>query len=283
MFTTGIITDEVSQDIAVAAAFAVRHGMSFVDIRSSANKKTFDLTKDDWKQISSVCKDNGLSVRCIDAPLFKCSISDTDTVTSHVENFRRLVEFAVDIGCSVIRGFDFWAEGASVERRAEAFGPIVDICGESGRICVLESDPSVHASTAAELRRLLDAVGSPCIKALFDPGNAFWVNPEADCISDYELLRGRIGHIHLKDAVIKNGHTEAFCIGNGLVGYEKLLNHIAGSYDGGLAIETHYRKKSELTDRQLQLPGGSAFTDGAYEASEECADALNKLIERVMK
>ena len=278
MLKTGIITDEVSQDITTAAAFAVQHGMSFVDIRSSENKAAYDLDKDDWKQIFDVCTENGLDIRCIDAPLFKCSVSDNVAVASHVVSFQHLAEYATEVGCSMIRGFDFWNEGASVEQRAEAYKPIIDICKDTGTVCVLESDPSVHSSTAQELLCLLDTIGSPYIKALFDPGNAFWVNHHADCMSDYELLRGRIGHIHLKDARIKNGQTEAVCIGEGLVGYDRLLSRLERDYEGGIAIETHYRKRSILTENQLRLPGGSAFTDGAYEASEECSMALMKLL-----
>lgn len=278
MIKTGIITDEVSSDIRVAAAFAMRHGMSFADIRSSENKGAFDLTKEDWEYLSAVCADHGLMIRCIDAPLFKCSFADRETAAFHVSAFRRLAEQAARIGCGMIRGFDFFAEDIGREQRAEAFLPIIETCRETGTVCVLESDPSVHSSTATELLALLKTIESPYLKALFDPGNAFWVNPDADCMSDYELLRGCTRHIHLKDAVIRNGKTEAVCIGSGLAGYEKLLRRLAEDYDGGIAIETHYRKTGALNENQLLMPGGSGFSDGAYEASEECADALNLLL-----
>lgn len=281
MFNIGIITDEVSQDISVAADFAARYGMAFVDIRSADGKGAFELTEKDWKHISEVFTDHGLSVRCIDAPLFKCSFSDKRTLSSHVESFRRLADLAAKIGCGIIRGFDFTNERVPADERAEAFIPIIDICSDVGIICALESDPSVHSSTAAELIKLLNIINSPRIEALFDPGNAFWVNPEADCVRDYELLRGRISHIHLKDALPSGKSAEAVCIGTGRVDCEKLLKRLAEDYGGGIAIETHYRKEGRLSEEQLRLPGGTAFSDGAYEASEECAEALEKLLARI--
>lgn len=281
----GVITDEVSQDIEEAARFAVRHGMDEVDIRSVNDMSPFALSRGDYLHISEVCKAHGLRIVCIDAPLFKCSINDRETVAKHISEFARLADIARDIGCRYIRGFDFWNEGASVTQRAAEFAPIVEICEKTGVICAIESDPSVHASTAKALAELLNAIGSPMVQALFDPGNAFWVNERAvPCPDDYGLLRGRIAHIHIKDARVVNGHTEAVCVGTGLMDFPRLLRALRlDGYAGGISLETHYRVSGEITEEQLRLPGGARFTDGAYIASEESTLRLHAFLNDMEK
>lgn len=274
-----VITDEVSQDFEEAAKFCVRHGMECVDIRSVENKNPFEMTEDDFLRIQDTCVKYGLAVVCIDAPMFKCSIRDEETAREHVEQFRRLAEIARKIGCRLIRGFDFLNEGASLDERAKAFEPVIEICKAFDVIYALEYDPSVHSCTPAKVRALLDRVNSPFVQALYDPGNAFFADPDARPFPDeYLLLKDRIAHIHVKDAVLRDGRAEAVRVGTGLVNYRELFRALsADGYTGAVALETHYRLNGTLSEGQLRFPGGQAFSDGAYAASEESADSMTEL------
>ncbi len=283
MFKLGIITDEVSQDLSVAAEFAVKHGLTELEIRSVNGKGPFAMEESDIVAIKETADRFGLHIAAISAPLFKCSISDENAVKQNIEGFARLAGFSKILGSSFIRGFDFWEEGASLEDRTAAYQPIIEICEKEDVLCVIEYDPSVHSSTAAKTKALIDAIDSPYIKALFDPGNGLWADEHAvPYPNDYETLGDSIAHIHIKDADLVEGKIDAVEVGTGRVDYKGLIRKLLETgYDGCLMLETHYRKSVTLTEEQLKLPGGAAFSDGAYEASEESIIRFNAMIREI--
>lgn len=280
-FWLGVITDEVSQDIFEAAAFAECHGLECLEVRSVNNHSPFDFTDEDIADIQAAAKKYGLAVSAISAPLFKCNFSDPEAVKDHVRKFETCAQRAKELGASLIRGFDFWEEGVSLEDRAKAYRQIGEICEKYGIVCVVESDPSVHSNTPSKLAQLMKAIENPCIKALYDPGNEVWVTGKAS-EDGYDMLKAYIAHVHIKDAEIKEGNPEAVKIGTGVVDYPAIFRKLfRDGYSGCVMLETHYRKNAELTEEQLKLPGGSGFSTGAYVASEESMIALINIINQV--
>lgn len=276
----GVITDEVSQDVTVAAEFAVRHGLTELEIRSVNGKNPFELSERDIVSIHTIAKQYHLHVAAFSAPLFKCSITDKAAVAAHIAGFERLCQYSSVLDCTLIRGFDFWEEGASLEARVQAYQPILALCEQYGVTCVLEYDPSVHSNTAAKVRQFVKAVGSSYLGALYDPGNGLWSDPEdIPYPNDYDLLSPYIRHIHIKDAICANGKTEAVKVGTGKVDYTGLFARLKSeNYSGCIMLETHYRKATQLTEEQLKRPGGTVFSNGAYEASEESILSLLSLL-----
>ena len=51
MYKTSIITDEVSQDLKVAAELAVRYGLDAVEIRSVNERNPFQMDRQDFQSI----------------------------------------------------------------------------------------------------------------------------------------------------------------------------------------------------------------------------------------
>lgn len=284
-FKLGVITDEVSQDIFQAAEFAKIHGLDSLEIRSVNDRSPYELTDADVAEIKKAAQQNGLEVAAISSPLFKCNFDDEEAVAAHIEGFKHCVKIAKALGAKLIRGFDFWESGVSVENRAEAYKPIVEICEKEDMYCVIEFDPSVHSSTPFLTAELVKAIGHPRISALFDPGNS----PYADSVTPpypdgYNALKPYITHIHIKDTVLNNGTAEGVKVGDGLVDYLGLFKElISNGYNGHIMLETHYRKGEELDEEQLKRPGGAAFTSGAYPASEESIIALKNIINQAME
>ena len=61
MFTTGIINDEVSQDIQTVCAFAKRSEIRALEIRSVEGKSLSQLTAKDARNIQKIIRDAGFS------------------------------------------------------------------------------------------------------------------------------------------------------------------------------------------------------------------------------
>lgn len=280
MLKVGVITDEVSQSLEEALRFAKRFDLAGVELRSVAGEGPFEWSLETVKGFQALLKRYGIKAVGISAPLFKCDIHDQEAVERHVAGFQRCAEFCDVLGCSLIRGFDFWEAGVPVAQRAERFAPIIEITRKYGLTCALEYDPSVHASTPPLLRELVDAINSPQIRALFDPGNGIFSRSDSCPFpEDYETLRPVLCHIHIKDAVAGPDGVQAVCVGQGQVNYPALLQRlIQDQYSGYLMLETHYRLAAQLTEEQLRLPGGQAFSDGAYAASEQSMNALLQLL-----
>lgn len=285
-FKIGIITDEVSQDIFEAAEFAKRHQLDTLEIRSVNDHSPYDLTEEDVAQIKKAATDNNLKVVAISSPLFKCDFNDEDARALHINGFKKCVEIAKELGADMIRGFDFWECGISLEDRAKAYEPIGEICKAENITCVIEFDPSVHSSTPKKVAKLVNKINHPNIKALFDPGNTPFADDTISPYPDgYDALMPNIKHIHIKDPDFVDGKIDCVKVGDGkivdFVGMFKQL--IKDGYTGNVMLETHYRKNVELTEEQLKRPGGSAFSDGAYPASEESIVGLKNLIYKAME
>jgi len=276
----GVITDEVSQNIEEAAAFAAHFGLDALELRSVNDRGPFAWTDDDVAQIKAAADAAGLEIAAISSPLFKCHIGDPGAIAEHIEGFRRCIRHCKALGCSIIRGFDFWKEGAPLDKRAEHFAPIVELCAENEIFCVLENEPATHGATPTDVLELVKLIDSPWVKVLFDPGNVpFAVENARPYPDDYEAVRGHVKHIHIKDAVRENGQGRAVCIGTGAVdfaGFVKALRR--DGWEGYMCLETHYRKSAELDEAQLVMPGGSSFSAGGAAASVESMAAMLKII-----
>lgn len=276
----GVITDEVSQDIWEAAGFARHFGLDALELRSVNDRGPFAWTREDAEEIKRAADEYGLAIAAISSPLFKCNIDDEAAVAEHINGFRRCAEHAKYLGCSLIRGFDFWRCGASVAERAGKFIEIAKICAEYRVYCVLENEPATHGGSPAEVLELVRAISSPWIKVLFDPGNTFFYSPdERPYPDDYELVKSEMLHIHIKDSLCEDGKPKAVCIGTGWVDYTGLIAALKrDGYSGYMCLETHYRHTGELDEKQLSLPGGKSFSRGAASASAESMAAFIELL-----
>jgi len=285
-FRLGIITDEVSQDLREAIAFARQFGLQALELRSVNNKLLHQMDDAEIEEIRSLIADSGLALCGLSAPIFKCELDQEAEVESHIALARQYIAIAQRLNVSLIRGFSFWARAPFEEalpgivRQIQRIAPLFE---EAGLTFVLEFDPSVYASNARKVARLIDEVASPAVKALYDPGNDLWdpdgENPYPD---GYDYLQERIRHIHLKDAVKTDTGIEAVAIGSGLVDYRGLFQRLMSTgYDGYLVVETHYRLHSTLTEEQLKRPMGASFSDGGKEASEQCMHSLLELLKEV--
>ena len=283
-FKLGIITDEVTQTVFEAAQFCKKHGLQCMEVRSVNGHSPFEYTDSDIDDISSAARQYNLEVTSISSPLFKCNFDDLSAESENLKGFERCAAYAKRLGTQYIRGFDCGDEGVSVEARSKKYAQVISICEKYDVYCALESDPAVHSSTPQKLAELISTVKHPRIKALFDPGNEIWVTGKLSADAYDALKPYGIVNIHIKDGVNNGGKTEAVKVGTGSADFVNLFKRlIADGYNGSVMLETHYRKNAGLTEEQLKLPGGAAFSDGAYEASEESIISLKEIINHALE
>lgn len=281
MFKLGVITDEISQNIEEAAALAAKHGFTCLEIRSVNGRGAFDITDEDLAEIKKAAEKYGEKVVAISSPVYKCNFEDEKELAKSTAGFERCAKMAADLDAKYVRTFDFFDSGVDMKTRAEVYGPIIELCKKYGVMALVEYDPSQHSNTAEKAAAFVRAIDSPYVKMVFDPGNGYFVTPDCKAYPyEYESVKDIARHIHIKDIAYEDGKPVGVRVGDGLPDYVGLFEALMrDGYEGCIMLETHYRKRSELSDEQLVRPGGFGFSEGGYDASEESMISINRLVE----
>ena len=289
-FKTSVITDEIDQDFKTACDLACEFSLDAVEIRSVYERGPFELTDDDLRRMKEILAKNGLKVSAISSPFFKCGMDDNDEIKTHLDGLRRCMIIADELDTNLIRGFTFWAKpGGSVsdgfdpKAIASMFNEAVAILEYTGKVLVLESDPSVKASNARTLSQVIEAVNSPFVRGLWDPGNDLW-DPagEIPFPDGYSFIKPCIAHVHLKDGIKKEGKAEGAPVGSGGVDWEGQFRAlIADGYSGYVSLETHYRHTGKIPEGLIAMPKGAAFSCGGYEATRESLVLWKEMLDRI--
>lgn len=283
---TSVITDEISQNLEEAAEVAAAFGLNAIELRSVWNHQPHELDPGQIRRIRQICEEKGLKVCAISSPFFKCSLVPQE-IECQLDILGKTIQVAQALDCRLIRGFSFWQQGDFEQRLPEivaAFRRPAEMLRAAGMKMALEPDPSVFACNGNRLGRLIRMIDDPCIGALWDAGNDVYSPiPEIPFPDGYDFVKPYILHVHLKDAILgENGKAESVKIGTGLVNWPRQLAALKqDGYDGYLSLETHYRKGGHITDELLRLPGGEAFSLHGREASVECIQALQEIMQTV--
>ena len=277
-----IITDEVSQNPDEVIAFAKAFELDGLELRTICNQGLLEMEESLIQALKARFQEACLPICCFSLPLFKCDIEDRVTQQAQIAAFPRLLRYAQMLQTRIMRGFCFWRCDHPHARLREVYRQIAPMAQDAGVTIVLESDPSVNGHTAVELGALIDCIDHPAVQALFDGGN-YPFSPDAQTpLASYAVLRERIRHVHVKDALRENGSARAVCIGTGEGQVRETLAALRkDGYDGWLSLETHYRLNAVLDDAALRLPGGAAFSSGAAAASAQSMRALISILEEI--
>lgn len=279
MYKTSVITDEISQDLVVAAELARKFGLDGLEIRSVNEKNPFQMNVQDFAHVREVADAFGLAVCVISAPLFKCAMDDEQTIREHCDGLRRCMEAAHLWGCGIIRGFTFWNDGLGREsfaRIAESYQEPIRIARENAVVIAIESEPSVCTHNSWLLADFLEQVDVPELAAIWDPGNEISDHTAPSPYPDgYNRLHRHIRHVHLKDIRRTPVGYDPVLIGDGDVDFHSALKRlVTDGYAGCVSVETHFRFRSRLAETTIVQPQGSGFSAGGYEATVAYLEAL---------
>lgn len=293
MFTRAVISDEISQDLELAAAMAARYGLDQLEMRTAWDVRIDNMDAAALRRVKEIAARHGLGIVGLASPFLKCDLGNQAEYAEHLEILYRCIAAARALDTNLIRVFTFWKKGGrggvTPPLLADHFDEIVAqyrepaaVAEREGVILGVENEPACYVGTGHELARFVAAVGSPAVRAVWDPGNAYWTGQEQAFPDGYEAVKPYIAHVHLKDVVRQHGELEACVLGEGEVNILGQLQALArDGYTGCASLETHYRIKKALTEAEVVRPGGSAFSEGGEEASELCLVSWNKMMKQV--
>lgn len=276
-----VITDEISMELEHALDVMLEYGVKGAELRSLWGTNIADLPEDQWQRAKKALDDRGMVVSCIASPMFKCDLyetADDAAGQTHQATARSLdeqmavldkcIRAAHFFGTPYIRIFSFWRRSEltdSIEADiVRAFKEPAAKAQAAGVILGLENEHACYLGTGAEIARVIKAVNSPGLKAVWDPGNAF-CDREVPYPDGYEACKDDIVHVHVKDADWEGDKVKFVRIGDGKIDYWGHLRALkAAGYDGYLSLETHFK------------PGGAA-EDGSRQCLAVLTDMLPKL------
>jgi sugar phosphate isomerase/epimerase len=309
----GIITDEISQDLAHALEVARAIGCSGVELRSMWDGRVDELSPRRVREVRSLLEQHSLECYDIAGPVFKCNLGSPREVIAHFDILKRCRDLAhsllapsvradaphvradaphVRADAPHVRAFTFWREpGVPLEavwgKIVEQIALAAEIVAEAGLTLAVENEYSVYVGGGALLAKLLDEVEPPNVQAIWDPQNALF-DPDAEppYPDGYEAIKDKIAFCHIKDGVVTADGPKTVPVGDGDALLAELIARLKrDGYDGYLSLETHWRPEGArrpvgLDEAAVCMPGGGTFSGPSAEAgSRLCMANLQRLIE----
>lgn len=192
------IAESLEEQLQVLAETGVRH----LELRSAWGTSVVDLSEADLARAGARLREAGVGVAAIASPVGKAPI-DGD-FEEEMGRLRSALAAAERLGTRLIRVFSFFILDGDYERhREEVLRRMAAFAreAEAGSVTLVhENDSYTYGDTAERCRDLLAAVGSPALRAAFDPANfvQVGVRPHAEA---WPLLAEFVAHFHVKDAV----------------------------------------------------------------------------------
>lgn len=276
-----VITDEISGEFEYALDVMLEYGVKGAELRGLWGTNIADLSDEQAARAKKALDERGMTVSCIASPLYKCDLygetgdatgqthgataRNMDEQLAMVERCARMADF---FGTKFIRIFAFWKRGELTDNiESDIVAALREGAAKAeslGVVLGLENEHACYLGTGAQIARVIKAVGSPALKAVWDPGNAFCAG-ELPYPDGYDAVKADMVHFHIKDAVRGADGNKFVCIGDGEIDYWGQLRALkADGYEGYISLETHFK------------PGGAA-----EEGSRLCLAALNKMIPKL--
>src|SRR5208283_4517155 len=268
-FKLGVITDEVTQDLEKALAWAKGYRLEWVELRNVWGKYITEFTPDEVQRAKDLLAKYGLRVSVLDSAYFKTTLPGTtskfaegqgDFAANEHEPQEALLERAFarakDFGTDKVRIFSFWrvADPKTIfDRVAKELDRTADIAKREGIRLVLENEFACNVATGAESADMLGAVKAPALGLNWDSGNAYAAGELRPFPDGYAPLdKKRIWHMHLKDAEGTGANWRP--IGGGKIDFVGQFRAILkDGFSGTMSLETHYlnaAKDKEASSRE---------------------------------
>lgn len=257
----GVITDEISQDLEEALSFLAEYKLRYCELRQVWGKNLMNLIGAEVERVRTLLRKYDMRVSNLASPIYKYDLPEMPAPKSEARDtfqaeftdadteslLKRAFQIARVLGTNVIRIFSYWR----VEDPKKA-GPFVRerlargaaLAAEHNMILALENEHTCNVGTGEELGRMVRDVGSPHLRAVWDPGNAALLG-ETPYPEGYAAVRGLLAHLHVKDLKLDREAAKFVWVpvGEGLIDYRGQFKSLfEDGYAGTISLETHYRR-----------------------------------------
>lgn len=271
--------DEASPIIDKQITALKENGLQGLEIRNVDNVNISEISNAKAKEVKKKLDDAGLTVWSIGSPIGKIDI-EKDSFAVHTEKFRRTLEIAEILGAENIRLFSFFIPKGKnpVDYKQEVInrlGTFLDLANGTGITLCHENEKGIYGDIPERCLEIHKAL--PEMPAIFDPAN--YIQCGADTLKAWEIIKGFVKYIHIKDALPNGSVVPA---GKGIGNLPFILDDFRKNCGKCVTIEPHLTVFSGLA--ALEKEGDKSVVGEVYRypsntlAFKAAADALKELI-----
>ena len=225
-----------------------RHGYKGLEPRvewGHASGIEAGLSKAERAEVRRRFADEGLEICCI-ATGARMAVPEPERA-GHVEDVRRYIELAADLGCGLLRTFG-GARGhagelaAAVEHTAEGYRQVAAEAGAAGVTVLMETHDDWCCS--APVRAVIEAVDHPAVQVLWDVMHTqrMMETPEESFRAIGPLTR----HLHAHDGRYVDGRMQVCGLGDGVIDHASPVRLLeAAGYQGWFSVEVIHAPGSD--------------------------------------
>lgn len=194
-----------------------------------------DISDSKAKEVRKKLDDANLRVWTIGSPIGKIDI-EKDDFALHTEKFKRTLELADILGAENIRLFSFFVPSENrtdnKDKVIERLGYFCEIAKGSGITLCHENEKGIYGDIPERCLEIHKAL--PEMKAIFDPAN--YVQCGVDTLQAWELLKGYVKYLHIKDALADGSVVPA---GKGIGNVKYILDDFKKLGGNSVTVEPH--------------------------------------------
>ena len=261
--------DEISPDPQAQFATLAAESISHLELRSAWSANVADFTSEQLAAFRAAVDAAGVRVSAIGSPIGKIPVGAP--LAPELDRMRRVGDVAAELGTTLVRVFSFFLPAGEPAERyrgqvIDHMGALARIAEERGLILAHENEKEIYGDVPDRCTDLITAVGSPALRATFDPANFVQcgVRPFSGA---YALLRPYLIYLQVKDAVAATGEVVPAGQGDG-----ELRETLAALRDSGFAgfmsLEPHLAQAGRF--------GGFSGPEGFHRAAEALKFLLNE-------
>jgi len=240
----GIVSDEITPDFREALAYAHAWGIALFEIRCLAGGRVPFISEEELTELRTAV-DSGANPHhgSFSGHLQRLGFRPDTLEFELSEILPKTIRMAKDLCCAMVITFGFKRSGFSEEEEfaaaVESMSRAARIAKEEHVVLAVENEPGFVCDTGTNTAALLRAVGSPFLRANWDPANAFG-GGEAPYPDGYEAVKP----FHRKRP--REGHAGSVrssnvCpVGEGLLDWKSSFARSCGmAVVSHVTIETH--------------------------------------------
>ncbi len=258
-FTLSAFGDEIDQDLALQLKVLNQLEVGYLDLRGAWGKNVMRMEDDDLARVKTLCAQHAIQVACLGSPIGKSPI--VEPIDTELNNLRKAIHIGETLGCRRVRVFAFYPPDTStnahyndyVEEAGARLSQLAGLAAGAGFTLYLENEKGVVNDVLTRCQALIEIVNSPALRFLWDSAN-FVQEREAHVVErGWPMLGKSIGYVHIKDAMLGDGHVVPAGEGDGEL--PLLLTKLKeNGYQGFLSLEPHLKLAGHST--------GHSGTDG---------------------
>lgn len=282
-FTLSCFADEIDPSPALQMDEMEKHGIRYMEVRGINGRNISLYSHEDVRKIKDEFWARGFRVSSMGSPIGKINI--TDDFEDQLNLFKSMLETAKIFETDYIRMFSFFIPKGEepikyrdeVLRRWERY---IDAARGSGITLLHENEKDIYGEKADRCLDLIESLGSDKLKLVFDPANFIQAKEETYPYA-WNLLKKYVVYMHIKDAVLADGHVVPAGYGDGRV--KDILTDLWNSgYEGFLSLEPHLRNFAGFADLEPNSPI-NALQDGGPKWFTMAVDSLKNLLRDIEK